>query len=397
MRPASDIRSVQWLEPDGELRGTADISADGSHASLWDMYLVPGEHWIGVETEGDDYTLAMTPLGPLAEGSERESNDDGNNAEPIELDEPRTGRLPGPADSDVYRFSLEAAEHVVLRLDPPADGGVMVKLLADGTELMRLREPAPGQPLVYDAYLPIGDYELTLRSDSGSVSPYRLLVARGDPYLLPVDLEPNDVPRAARDLPPTLQVQARGWGAAGEDDDWYRLAPPPDPSLPLVVTTTGPVTRMELTDGVSGVGIDADETGAMWTSRALPSGVATVPPRHQRRRLHPGRGWRGTRARGSTTGAAGRRVIHDRSHGCRRLRALRTASRWHPQPHQHGQRTTQPGARRGHQRYRMDRGTRPGCCRSPRRRDRGCAAVRCHPARRVRRCLDSDHDPSHDR
>ena len=36
------IRSMLWLEPDRELRGTADIAADGARASLWDMYLIPG-------------------------------------------------------------------------------------------------------------------------------------------------------------------------------------------------------------------------------------------------------------------------------------------------------------------------------------------------------------------
>ena len=269
----TEIRSLLWLEPDREIRGTADVAADGSSASLWDMYLIPGEHWISIDTDGEDYTLAMTPLGPLAAGSERESNNDSNNAEPIDLDEPREGRLTGPADADVYRFSLEAAEHVVIRLDPPEDAGVKVKLITAGTELMRLREPAAGTPFVYDAALPIGDYELTLESDPGSVRPYQLLVERADPYLLPADLEPNDVPAAAHDLPSTLHVEGMGRGIAGEDDDWYRIAAPPDPTLPLVVTTTGAVTRMELTDGVNGVGIDPDAAATTWTSRTLPAGV----------------------------------------------------------------------------------------------------------------------------
>ena len=114
------IRSVTWVQPDGQVRGTADISADGTRASLWDMALVPGDHWIAIETRGEDYTLTMTPLGPRAEGAEREPNNDRANAEPIELDVPRTGRVPGPADTDVYRFSLGTAEQITVRLDPPA-------------------------------------------------------------------------------------------------------------------------------------------------------------------------------------------------------------------------------------------------------------------------------------
>ena len=269
----TDIRSLLWLEPDRQVRGTADISADGSRASLWDMYLVPGRHWISIETEGDDYTLTMTPLGPLAAGAELEPNNDSDNAEPLDLDRARSGRLPGAADTDVYRFSLDATEHVAIHLDPPADGAVKVKLLAAGAEQMRLRQPIPGTPLVYDAELPVGDYELTLQSDSGSVLPYQLLVERRDPFVLPADLEPNDLATTARDLPPTLHIEGTGWGSGGEDDDWYRIPAPPDPSQPIVVTTNGAVTRLELTDGVTSVGIDPDATGTTWTSRALPMGV----------------------------------------------------------------------------------------------------------------------------
>ncbi len=233
----------------------------------------PGGTGSSIETEGDDYTLTMTPLGPLAAGAELEPNNDSDNAEPLDLDRPRSGRLPGAADTDVFRFSLDATEHVTIRLDPPADGGVKVKLVAAGTELMRLSQPVPGQPFAYDAELPVGDYELTLQSDSGSVLPYRLQVQRGDPFALPADLEPNDVAAEARDLPPTLHVEGTGWGSGGEDDDWYRMEAPPDPTQPIVVTTSGLVTRMELTDGVNGVGIDADATATTWTSRALPAGV----------------------------------------------------------------------------------------------------------------------------
>ena len=38
------IRYLRWLLPDGTVRAEADIAADGSSASLWDMYLTPGQH-----------------------------------------------------------------------------------------------------------------------------------------------------------------------------------------------------------------------------------------------------------------------------------------------------------------------------------------------------------------
>ena len=252
------------------------------------MYLVPGRHWISIETEGEDYTLTMTPLGPLAAGAELEPNNDSDNAEPLDLDRARSGRLPGAADTDVYRFSLDATEHVAIQLDPPADGAVKVKLLAAGAEQMRLRQPIPGKPLVYDAELPVGDYELTLQSDSGSVLPYQLLVERRDPFVLPADLEPNDLATTARDLPPTLHVEGTGWGSGGEDDDWYRIPAPPDPT---------PAHRRDderrrdpawSSPTVSrGVGIDPDADRHHLDLARVARGRAAVPARHERRRLLP--------------------------------------------------------------------------------------------------------------
>lgn len=269
----SGIRAVRWMEPDREVRGTADIAPDGSAASLWDMYLIPGRHWIMVDTTGEDYTIRMTPLGPLAPGTEREPNEDADNAEPLDLGVARTGRLPGPSDTDVMRFSLEASEHVRLRLEPPADDAVRLQLTTGGTELLRSRDPVPGVPFVYDAWLETGDYEITLTTTGGSVEPYRLLVERLDPWDLSADLEPNDVRPAARDIPASFVVEGSGFGRRPEDTDWYRIPAiaATDRSEPIVVRTTGQELRLDLVDGDGQqVGLDPDQDRTTWTSRTLP-------------------------------------------------------------------------------------------------------------------------------
>ena len=188
----SKIVSLQWVQPDLTIRGTAEISADGTTASLWDMALVPGDHWIAIETGGEDYSLTLTPLGARAEGSEREPNNDAANAEPIDLDHPRTGRLPDPADTDVYRFSLGTPEHITLRLDPPSDAAIRIGLSSGTQDLARMRDPIAGVPFEHTLELYPGDYEVTLQSDSGSTQPYTLEVQREDPFGLVADLEPND-------------------------------------------------------------------------------------------------------------------------------------------------------------------------------------------------------------
>jgi hypothetical protein len=269
----SGIGSVQWVEPDLEVRATADVSADGTSASLWDMTLIPGEHWIAVETTGEDYTLALTPLGPRAEGTEREPNGDRANAEPITIDEPRTGRVPAPADTDVYRFSLDTTEHLAIRLDPPSDGAIRVDVSTGNEDLARARTPVAGASFVHVMELFPGDYEIELQSDSGSTKPYTLTVTREDPYVTVADLEPNDVQAAARPVPPSLRVSGRGFGASGEDDDWYVL-PPLTTEAPVTITATGDVTLQEIRDEASAVRVDADPEGGRWTTAPLPAGTA---------------------------------------------------------------------------------------------------------------------------
>jgi Mg-chelatase subunit ChlD len=272
----SAIRSLRWLEPDGEVLGTGDIAADGSRASLWDMYLIPGRHWIAVQAEGEDYTLTMTPLGPIAEGQEREPNEDIDHAEPIELGATRVGRLPSAQDTDVVRFGLQARQHVRIHLDPPADAGIRLRLTSGGTELRRVREPVTGEPFVYDAVLELGDYELTLQADTPSIEAYQLRVDRADPWSLPTDLEPNDLPELARDVPPTLELTGTGFGRGREDTDWFRIPVVPDASQPLVVTTSGAVDALQLLANGGVLYMDPDTSHTTWTSRALPEGISTL-------------------------------------------------------------------------------------------------------------------------
>ena len=140
---------------------------------------------------------------------------------------------------------------------------------------------------MYDAELPVGDYELTLQSDSGSVLPYQLLVERRDPFVLPADLEPNDLATTARDLPPTLHIEGTGWGSGGEDDDWYRIEAPPDPSQPIVVTTSGARDPAWSSRTVSAASVSIRTRRPHLDLARVARGRAAVPARHERRRLLP--------------------------------------------------------------------------------------------------------------
>jgi hypothetical protein len=235
------------------------------------MYLIPGRHWLMVQTEGEDYTVRLIPLDPIAEGQEREPNEDIDHAEPIDIGVTRTGRLPTERDTDVVRFSLEAPEHVVMRIDPPADGAVRLRLTSGGTELLRVREPVTGRPFVYDAWLELGDYELTLTGGPISIEPYRLSVQRADPWSTSADLEPNDTPEQARAVPASLVVDGSGFGVGSEDTDWFSIPSVPDPTEVLVVTTSGSVDALQLATADGVVYMDPDTSRTTWTSRPLPA------------------------------------------------------------------------------------------------------------------------------
>jgi hypothetical protein len=266
------IEQLLWLEPDLQIRGTGEIADDAERASVWDMALVPGDHWVSITTSGEDYQLTLTPLGPRAAGAEREPNNDTANAEPIEIDEPRTGRLPGSADEDVYRFSLQAPEQVTIHLAPPDDAAIRMRILLGGLELMRVREPQVGVPIEWQGFLPEGDVEVYLQSDSGSVQPYTLTAARGDRFAAITDLEPNNDFTLARPAPADLRITGSGYGGtSGEDDDWY-LLPPLSAETGIEVTTEGDVAYLELNDGTSGVRLDRNEEG-VWVSSVEPAGT----------------------------------------------------------------------------------------------------------------------------
>ena len=113
------INSIAWYRQDGTDLANGEVSVDGTGASLEDMYLVPGDHWVRVDAQGD-YSLSLKPLGPPDPNGEREPNNDSTNAQPLELGVPRTGRLTRNNDLDVSRFSLGANERLHLSISLPA-------------------------------------------------------------------------------------------------------------------------------------------------------------------------------------------------------------------------------------------------------------------------------------
>ena len=265
----TNIERVEWVSADGTQLSTAQVSADGTSATLVDMYLIPGDHWVRITGDGE-YNLHLTALGPPDPNGERESNNDAVHAEPIRLGQTRIGRLAQDADADVYRFSLQTTEHVLIHIDPPADGGVAFRLETGSTTVGGERSPALGAPIVYDAMLLPGDYDLWLTPGPTSATPYTLKLERGDPFTTSADQEPNNAIWMANGMPASQTVS--GNGTPSGDDDWFRLQPL-QVTGSLAIHAEGSLIGLGLSDGTSDLTLTPDADGVTYRAEGLPQGV----------------------------------------------------------------------------------------------------------------------------
>lgn len=267
----SDLSSLEWVDGAGYTLGTGVVADDAASATLYDLYLVPGEHRIRLTAEGGDYTLTATPMGPPDPNAEREPNDEATRANRVGMGDTRTGRLRS-RDSDWYRFSLTATEHIAIDVEVPDAAAIVLDLETGSQTLVETRGTGVGQDIHYDALLPPGDYVLWLYSTQPSDQPYRLELRREDPFARVGDLEPNDDLTTAREVPPSGIVRGTGWGIG--DRDWYRL--PDQPGGRFAMQVEGEVAFVELIQGDTDVSLRQEDGGSTWSTDEAPVGEASL-------------------------------------------------------------------------------------------------------------------------
>jgi hypothetical protein len=259
-----DQLAVTRIDGDPLAHGTVDPT--GTRASLVDLYLTPGDHWLLVSGRGGDYDLRFTPLGPPDPDSEHEPNNDSIEAERLDIGAPRSGRLPAAGDVDVWRFSTVATERLVLHVEPPADGAAAVTLSQSGRAVVSAPTPAVGEPMAHDLLLPPGDYEVVLQPGIESAERYRIWLERQDPLTVAIDQEPNDTFADARPVPPDGVITGQSGPSGGAD--WFLLPSSVD-GLPVEVAVEGAVTYLAVNDGYSDYPLSMEDDGA-YRSGGLP-------------------------------------------------------------------------------------------------------------------------------
>jgi hypothetical protein len=238
----SEIRRLEWIRAAGNVITQGDIDEERSAATMSDLYLVPGDHWFRVRTDGGEYTLQTTPLGPPHPDGEREPNDEAQTAQRYRIGTRIVGRLPTASDRDLYRFTLAATQHIRLDLAQPADARTALRLWSRDEAMAELQGLPAGHAIAYDLWLEPGGYTVELYPEQSSDGTYELTSERLDPFALRVDQEPNDDPGSARAISRSL-----AWtGQAGHprDEDWYII--PPLTSDELLISVTGEETSVRL-------------------------------------------------------------------------------------------------------------------------------------------------------
>ena len=234
------------------------------------MYFVPGQRqFFRVRASGGDYSLELHALGVPDPNGEREPNDGVPYGEALPVGVSRTGRLPGGNDLDEYRFSLAATDHLIVHLEAPPDGDVVMDLQDDVGPSIR-RRVAAGGVLADDVLLAEGDYRLVLHAERPGEGRYAVRLERTDPFALADDQEPNDAPAQARPLAGGGRVE--GFATADGDVDWYRL-PALEATAAIAVVVEGEVRGVTLSDGTNDLPLRPDPDGVTFRSDPLPTGA----------------------------------------------------------------------------------------------------------------------------
>jgi len=219
-----DIHEIHLKTTGGKVVSSERAGA-ATRARLDNLFLMPGRYVIAVSGNASDYIVRAQPLGPPPPGMEIEPNDSVADARPIRFGQEYFGLLAEEGDADVYRFTLRGGEHVRLTVQPPVDGAYTGYLSVgdDEVTVSEIRNGAkPGEPMVWDAFLPPADYSLRLKPYSVSDAEYTVTLARGDWLDLTADREPNGSRGKASPFPIDGRLVGRV-GATNESSDWYRL------------------------------------------------------------------------------------------------------------------------------------------------------------------------------
>ena len=134
-------------------------------ATMANLYLPPGTHLFQIDGDSASYTFRAVPLGPPDPYAELEPNDEDSRAHVLRIGRSRLGYLAEGQDEDWYRFSLRSPEHLKLVVAPPPELNVRTDLRSGSTMIVRLQGGEPGDSIVYETQLPMGDYHLRITSE----------------------------------------------------------------------------------------------------------------------------------------------------------------------------------------------------------------------------------------
>jgi len=164
------------------------------------LLLEPGQYLVRLAGEDSAFRLQATPMGEPAASYATGPNDTHHTANSLRPGQPLRGRLHARSDRDYLHFHLPGWNHVLLEVEPEADGSLGASLEWEGATVMSARSVRA--PLRLSQYLPPGDYHLQISGAQVEAVDYAVDLELADPWTWHPGARFSDVPALAALIPP---------------------------------------------------------------------------------------------------------------------------------------------------------------------------------------------------
>lgn len=238
-----------------------DTGKEGEPESVLNFGVTEGFYYVLVDArefnEKEGYTLSTTLIGPWQEGTEFESNDAAERANPLKPEQQVQGYFYPDYDKDWYKISPEKTDKTVYKISlsavPELDTWIEVYDTDGRSRLVRHNRGRVGEPeVIINLGASQEDYYVSVQCPSrnhNKTDQYTLVIETVGPWQEGMEFEPNSWKEAANTL--KLDEAVSGYIYPQRDTDWYSFTVP-EPGLDIIVIEVSGLenvnTRLDLLD-----------------------------------------------------------------------------------------------------------------------------------------------------
>ncbi len=252
---------LELLDSEGRRLTRYDTGKEGEPESVINFGVTEGFYYVLVDSrefnDTENYTLSTALIGPWQEGTEFESNDTSERANPLKPEQQIQGYFYPDYDKDWYKISPDKAGKTVHRISlsavPELDTWIEVYGTDGRSRLVRHNRGRVGEPeVIINLGASQEDYYVSVQCPSrnhNQTDRYTLVIETVGPWQEGMEFEPNSWREAANAL--KLDEAVSGYIYPQRDIDWYSftvLEPGVDIMVIEVSGLEGVNTRLDFLD-----------------------------------------------------------------------------------------------------------------------------------------------------